>query len=152
MQLYFKPDTKYQSHKHESKMLIEHTNRSTEDKPIIYLSFVKQRWRMVALRQSTWCFNQQSLLKFSQPNVSHNSQDNSIKSTQSQQKLTMSSQCSQHKTSTTKSQHNKVKVNVQPQYVCQSMQPSEIRFLVKVRGQRTKRWPKSTLVKLALKP
>ena len=42
MQIYFnllRPNSIYQSHKHESKMLIEHNNRSIEDKPIIQIRF-----------------------------------------------------------------------------------------------------------------
>ena len=55
MQLYFFFNTRQQSHKSLSKMLIEHTRGSTEDKPEKYI-FVG------ALRRSAGCFNQQSLL------------------------------------------------------------------------------------------
>ena len=55
MQLYF---SLRQSHKQSSKMLIEHTSRSTEDKP-------ETEKCGGALLRSTRCFNQQSLL--SQP-------------------------------------------------------------------------------------
>ena len=54
------------THKHESKMLIEHNNRSTEDKPNnvdhilqFFLSSKDREW--CALRQSTGCISQQSL-------------------------------------------------------------------------------------------
>ena len=46
-------------------MLIEHTSRSTKDKPEIYNC-------VGALRRSTGCFNQQSLNMVSQPAMSHN--------------------------------------------------------------------------------
>ena len=46
-------------------MLIEHTSRSKEDKPEIYIC-------VGALQQSTRCFNQQSLNMVSQPAMSHN--------------------------------------------------------------------------------
>ena len=55
MQLYFLFSTRQQSHKSLSKMLIEHTSGSIEDKPERYI-FV------VALRRSAGCFNQRSLL------------------------------------------------------------------------------------------
>lgn len=46
-------------------MLIEHTNRSTEDEPKIYKC-------VGALRRSTRCFNLQSLNMVSQPAMSNN--------------------------------------------------------------------------------
>ena len=46
-------------------MLIEHTSRSTEDKPEIYKC-------VGVLRRSTGCFNQQSLNMVSEPTMSHN--------------------------------------------------------------------------------
>ena len=52
MQLYFSPQ---QSHKQSSKMLIEHTSGSIEDKP-------ETEKCGGALWRSTGCFNQQSLL------------------------------------------------------------------------------------------
>ena len=40
--LLFIPNIKQQSHKQESKMLIEHTSRSTEDKPKITLNLISK--------------------------------------------------------------------------------------------------------------
>ena len=63
----FIPNIKQQPHKQESKMLIEHTNRSIEDKPKIHLTWSTKYMFCGALRWSTGCFNQQSLYTVSQP-------------------------------------------------------------------------------------
>ena len=52
-----------------------------------------------------------------------------------------SQQCpvnSQRKTATAESQHSQVKVNVQPRFLCQKMQTSEIRILGEIRVSLTK--------------
>ena len=84
----FIPNIKQQSHKQESKMLIEHTNRSTEDKPKIHITWSTKYMCCGALRRSTGCFNRQSLYTVKQLEcVTQPSQTTLQWSTQSQQKV-----------------------------------------------------------------
>ena len=96
-----------------------------------------------ALRRSTGCFNQQSILTVSQPKVSHNPQGISTKVNVIQS--TVNAEQQQHKVNTARS-----KVNVQPRFLCQKMRIAEIGILGEFGVKWTKRWPKSMLVKDAL--
>ena len=119
---------KQQSHKQESKMLIEHTNRSIEDKPKIHLTWSTKYMCCGALRRSTGCFNQQSLYTVSQLEyVTQPSRTTLYQSTQSQQKSTLSQSMVNAKTST-KGQCNLVKVNIQPRFMCQKMRLQKSEF------------------------
>ena len=149
MQLYFFPNIKQQSHKQASRMLIEHTNRSTEDKPKIHLTWSTKYMCCGALRRSTRCFNQQSLNTINQAEVSHNPLRQLYKSTQSQRYPSQrATQNSSNKNSTQQGQRSTPSLV----FLCQKMQTAEIEVLGEFEVKLTKHWPKSTLVKSALKP
>ena len=88
-------------------MLIEHTSRSTEDKPEIYKCVGALRW-------STGCFNQQSLNMVSQPAMSHNPLGQPNGQLKSQPKKSTMSINNQRKQQQQRGQRRKVKVNILP--------------------------------------
>ena len=128
-------------------MLIEHTNRLTEDKSKIHLTW--------STKNVLWCVT--VVNRMLQLAKSPHSQPTRSVTQPSRQRYNSQpkSQCcavnGQRKTTTVRSQRSQVKVNIQPQFLCQKMWTAEIEVLGEFRVKLTKCWPKSTLVKSVLK-
>ena len=134
MQLYFLFNTRQQSHKSLSKMLIEHTSRSTEDKP-------ETDKCVGVLRRSTGCFNQQSL------NWSANQQCHTTLRSTKQSTLPRKFNVVQQKVKVNATWST---VNLWPWFLCQNVWTAEIEVYAKIQLLLTMHWQKSTLVKPAV--